>query len=383
MGLPRRSVLIGVAAATVLAVGTPPWPPTRGCGSGRRRSDRRADSYIVVLKDSAVPGTGWATPRSGSPAATVARWPAPTARRCAASRSRVTPARRRGSRPTRRWPTSSRTTWCSIAATQANPPSWGLDRIDQRNLPLNSSYTYPNTGDQRARRTSSTPASGSPTATSAAGPRRRLRRRRRRQRPTTATATARTSPARSAARTYGVAKGVQLVARAGARLQRQRHQRRRHRRHRLGDRQRGQAGGGQHEPRRRRAAPSLDTRGPQLDRLRRHLRASRPATTTRERLQHLAGRASPRRITVGATDQHRRPGVVLQLRHLRGHLRARLVSITSAWNTSDTATNTISGTSMATPHVVGAAALVPGRQPELHPAAGPQRTGRPTPPATW
>lgn len=25
---------------------------------------------------------------------------------------------------------------------QSNPPSWGLDRIDQRNLPLNSSYTY-------------------------------------------------------------------------------------------------------------------------------------------------------------------------------------------------------------------------------------------------
>jgi subtilisin family serine protease len=30
-------------------------------------------------------------------------------------------------------------------ATQTNPPSWGIDRIDQRNLPLNSSYTYPNT----------------------------------------------------------------------------------------------------------------------------------------------------------------------------------------------------------------------------------------------
>ncbi|WP_267243204.1 S8 family peptidase [Streptomyces sp. PR69] len=31
----------------------------------------------------------------------------------------------------------------SINGTQPNPPSWGLDRIDQRDLPLNSSYTYP------------------------------------------------------------------------------------------------------------------------------------------------------------------------------------------------------------------------------------------------
>jgi subtilisin family serine protease len=33
----------------------------------------------------------------------------------------------------------------SIDATQSPTPSWGLDRIDQRNLPLNNSYTYPTT----------------------------------------------------------------------------------------------------------------------------------------------------------------------------------------------------------------------------------------------
>ncbi|MFD9795025.1 S8 family peptidase [Streptomyces sp. NPDC059070] len=76
----------------------------------------------------------------------------------------------------------------------------------------------------------------------------------------------------------------------------------------------------------------------------------------------------PEAITVGASDRGdaRAPfsnwGPALDL-------FAPGVAITSAWNTDDTATRTLSGTSMAAPHAAGAAALYLG----AHPAADPAR----------
>jgi subtilisin family serine protease len=75
----------------------------------------------------------------------------------------------------------------------------------------------------------------------------------------------------------------------------------------------------------------------------------------------------PAAITVGAT-QNNDAAASFSNYGTCVDLLAPGVDITSSWYSSTTATNTISGTSMATPHVVGAAALALQANPAWTPA---------------
>jgi subtilisin family serine protease len=75
----------------------------------------------------------------------------------------------------------------------------------------------------------------------------------------------------------------------------------------------------------------------------------------------------PEAITVNATDRTDARAAFSNW-GVCTDLFAPGVYITSAWNTSDTATNTVSGTSMATPHATGAAALWLAAHPTATPA---------------
>ncbi|EPJ34245.1 putative Extracellular serine proteinase [Streptomyces afghaniensis 772] len=251
-----------------------------------------------------------------------------------------------------------------ITGTQPSPPSWGLDRIDQKNLPLNSSYTYPDSAgegvtayviDTGVRITHSdfggrasygydavdndnTAQDGHGHGTHVAGT--------------------------VAGGAYGVAKKAKVV---GVRVL-----------NNSGQGTTAQVVAGIDWVARNAVKPAvanMSLGGPgdtAID------TAVRNAVTSGVTFVVAAGNEStnastrsPARVTeavtVGATTSsdakasYSNYGSVLDL-------FAPGSSITSSWNTSDSATNTISGTSMASPHVAGAAALHLADNPTATPA---------------
>jgi len=152
----RRLVLAILAASATGAVGIA-GPAGAAAPSGEIRyagsPNAVTGSYIVVFKDSAI-GDRAGTTRAMTTLPTKAR---DLAKRYGGTVERVYGAAVNGfaakmsASEARRLAANSAVAYVeqdqvvSIDATQSNPPSWGLDRIDQRNLPLNRAFTYPNT----------------------------------------------------------------------------------------------------------------------------------------------------------------------------------------------------------------------------------------------
>lgn len=152
MKLTGRGRLIagaGFAGALAIAVAVVAVPAQAAEGQIRLANTENsvAGSYIVVLKDSAARTaavSAEATNIAGEYGAQVSRTYT-TALRGFSVHATETEAKKLAADNSVAYVEQSQK--FTISDTQDNPPSWGLDRIDQHDLPLDNAYNYTNKGD--------------------------------------------------------------------------------------------------------------------------------------------------------------------------------------------------------------------------------------------
>ncbi|WP_405105833.1 S8 family peptidase [Micromonospora sp. NBC_01405] len=155
MTLPRKVAALGVLTVSAMATAMIGGPATAAPTTGEIRAAGGAtavpSSYIVVLNDAAVGG------KAGTRTAAVTSSADKLAKRYGGDVAQVygealngfearlseAAAKRLAADPAVAFVEQNHKV--TVETTQANPP-WGLDRIDQTNLPLNSAYSYTRTG---------------------------------------------------------------------------------------------------------------------------------------------------------------------------------------------------------------------------------------------
>ncbi|WP_435818470.1 S8 family peptidase [Amycolatopsis keratiniphila] len=136
----RRLAGIGLAAAVAAVLaGVTPAQAAEGAIVGAGAEGAVADSYIVVLKDGSTADKPSLASKFGG--AIGRQYTQGISGFSVALKERQ--AKRLAADPAVAFVEQNKV--LRAEATQTNPPSWGLDRIDQRDLPLDSKYNYSTT----------------------------------------------------------------------------------------------------------------------------------------------------------------------------------------------------------------------------------------------